>query len=76
MAKSQKIDPKKLLDSLVKKAQKQGFLTQVDVLETFPELVLENVVVSTLQKRDHLLLLRLSHHLEVELRQSTLNHTL
>lgn len=45
------------------------------VLETFPELVLENVVVSTLQKRDHLLLLRLSHHLEVELRQSTLNHT-
>lgn len=56
MAKSQKIDPKKLLDSLVKKAQKQGFLTQVDVLETFPEIeedmdMLEKVIVA-LQKKN------------------------
>ena len=56
MAKSQKIDPKKLLDSLVKRAQKQGFLTQVDVLETFPEIeedmdMLEKVIVA-LQKKN------------------------
>ncbi|MEI6462278.1 MAG: RNA polymerase sigma factor RpoD [bacterium] len=53
---NKKISPQKLLVALVKKAGKQGYLTQDDVLETFPEIeedmdMLEKIIV-LLQKKN------------------------